>query len=363
MSRRYELLKPLLFRLEPEQAHRLALAALRAGLHPRAGRSDPRLRQRLLGLDFPNPIGVAAGLDKNGEVPDALLALGFGFVEIGTVTPKPQVGNPAPRLFRLVQHQAIVNRLGFNNEGHAAVARRLAERPRRGIVGVNLGANRDAADRVADYVEGVTRFAGLADYLTINVSSPNTPGLRGLQEKAALVTLLGAVVAARGDRPVPILVKIAPDLDEEALAAIAETVVASGIEGMIVANTTLSREGISGPYAGESGGLSGPPLFRHSTALLARLRKQVGRKLVLIGVGGVDSAETAFAKIAAGADLVQLYTGLIYRGPRLARSIVTGLPRLLEKRGLPSIEAAVGIDSERWAAETTALKRRPGRSA
>jgi dihydroorotate dehydrogenase len=267
------------------------------------------------------------------------------------VTPRPQTGNPAPRLFRLTQHRAIINRLGFNNEGHAAVAKRLAHRPRRGIIGVNLGANRDAVDRVADYVGGVTRFAGLADYLAINISSPNTPGLRDFQEQAALAALLGAVVAARGEHRVPILVKIAPDLDDDALAAIAETVVDSGIEGIIVANTTIARDGIAGPHADEAGGLSGAPLFRRSTSLLARLRKRVGGSLVLIGVGGVDSAETAFAKIAAGADLIQLYTGLIYRGPRLGQKIVTGLPRLLEKRGLPSIEAAVGIDMERWAAE------------
>ena len=321
----YPFLRPFLFAIDAEQAHRAALCALSAGLYPRAPASDPRLKRRLLGLEFPNPLGLAAGFDKNAAVPDAALALGFGFVEVGTVTPRPQAGNPGPRIFRIPESRAVINRLGFNNEGHDAVYARLVRRDRgAGIVGVNLGANKDSPDRIADYVLGVRRFAGIADYLTINISSPNTPGLRDLQEKEALARLLGETVAERGSTP--LLVKIAPDLDDEALGAVVETVLASGIDGMIVSNTTLSRDGVADPkLAAEAGGLSGRPLFAPSTRMLARVRALAGAKLVLIGVGGVDSAVTARQKIAAGADLVQLYTAMVYDGPGLPGRIVRDL--------------------------------------
>lgn len=326
----YRLVRPLLFALDPETAHRVAIKALKAGIHPLAPAPDPRLRRRVLGLDFPNPVGLAAGFDKNGEVVDAALALGFGFVEVGTVTPQPQTGNPKPRMFRLTADRAIINRLGFNNEGHDAVHARLAARRRNGIVGVNLGANRDSTDRVADYVAGVERFADVADYLAINISSPNTPGLRDLQEREALTRLLDAIADARAGaaKSPPVLVKIAPDLDEAALAAIAGTVVASGIDGMIVSNTTVARDGlIDRSHANEAGGLSGRPLFRRSTDMLARLRGLVGDSLALIGVGGIDSAEAARAKFAAGADLVQLYTGMVYEGPGLPSRIAAEIAR------------------------------------
>ena len=354
MSLRYRLARPLLFALDPEQAHRLAIRALAAGAFPGPSqRPDLRLMRRLLGLTFPNPIGLAAGFDKNARVPDALLALGFGFVEVGTVTPLAQPGNPRPRLFRLAVDDAIINRLGFNNEGYDAVHRRLSTRLDAGLVGVNIGANRDSRDRPADYAAGVARFADIADYLAINVSSPNTPGLRDLQERDALGELLLRVAEARAAqrKRVPLFLKVAPDLDDDALAAIARTTLDAGIEGMIVANTTTARDGLGDPrHAGEAGGLSGRPLFRRSTRLIARLRKLVGPELVLIGAGGIDSAETAFAKITAGADLVQLYTGLVFQGPSLPARIVAGLPALLERRGLASIADAVGIDADKWIA-------------
>jgi dihydroorotate dehydrogenase len=331
----YDALRPLLFRFDAEIAHQLALGALAAGVAPRTRMDFPRLHRRILGIDFPNPIGLAAGFDKNGEVPDAALALGFGFVEIGSVTPRPQLGNPRPRLFRAEQDRAIINRLGFNNEGHDAVYARLAARKRRGIVGVNLGANRDSPDRIADYATGVARFADVASYLAINISSPNTPGLRDLQEKEALTRLLGMVAEARAAAPPhsPILVKIAPDIDDEALGAIADTVVSAGLEGMIVANTTLSRDGISDPkLAAESGGVSGRPLFAPSNKMLTRLRGMVGGKLVLVGVGGIDSATAARQKLAAGADLVQLYSGMVYEGPGLPGRIVRELARQADRQ-------------------------------
>jgi dihydroorotate dehydrogenase len=333
--------RPFLFGLDAETAHRLALRALAAGVMPRAPAPDPKLRQRLLGLDFANPLGMAAGLDKNGEVPDAVLGLGFGFVEVGTVTPRPQTGNPPPRLFRLVEHEALINRLGFNNEGHDAVHARLAKRTRRGIVGVNVGANKDSPDRIADYALGVERFAGVADYIAVNISSPNTPGLRNLHEANDLAALLKTVVATRdgAEHRVPLLVKISPDLDDDALAAVVRIAAASGVEGLIVTNTTVSRDGVAGhPLAGEAGGLSGRPLFGKSTAMLAKVRRLAGSDLVLVGVGGIDSAEAALTKILAGADLLQLYTGMIYRGPGLAREIVAGLPRLLAARQTASID-------------------------
>jgi dihydroorotate dehydrogenase len=349
----WPLARPLLFTLDAERAHGLSLQALSAGLLPPAPPSDPRLRRTLLGLDFANPLGIAAGYDKNAEVPGPLLRLGFGFVEIGTVTPLPQPGNPRPRIFRLPEDRAVINRLGFNNDGHDAVHRRLSARPPAGILGVNVGANKDSADRIADFARGVARFAGLASYLTINVSSPNTPGLRDLQEKAALADLLARALDARAKaaRTPPLFLKIAPDLDDTALAAIAEVALAAGIDGMIATNTTVGRAGISDRrLASEPGGLSGRPLFARSTAVLAKLRLLVGKKMVLIGVGGVDSAETAFAKILAGADLVQLYTGMVYEGPGLPARILAGLPALMERRGFATLADAVGADAGRVSA-------------
>jgi dihydroorotate dehydrogenase len=351
------LIRPVLFRIDPETAHGLSLKVLASGLSPsvRPDR-DPRLARKLFGLDFANPLGLAAGLDKNGEVADAVMALGFGFVEIGTVTPKPQAGNPKPRLFRLVEDRAIINRLGFNNQGHAAARERFrARKTNRGIIGVNIGANKDSADRIADYVAGIEAFADCASYFTVNVSSPNTPGLRDLQGKAALDELLGRVIEVRDAqaRRVPVLIKIAPDVDTAGLADIAEVVLSRKIDGVIVTNTTISRPKlIDTSTATETGGLSGRPLFRMSTIALARFRKLVGPDLPLIGAGGVDSPEAAFAKIAAGADLVQLYTALVYEGPGLPGAILAGLSRILDRRGIPSIRDAVGIETEKWAKET-----------
>jgi dihydroorotate dehydrogenase len=351
------LFRPVLFRIDPETAHGLSLKALASGLSPHVRPDgDPRLARRLMGLDFPNPLGLAAGLDKNGEVADPLLSLGFGFVEIGTVTPRPQAGNPKPRLFRLVEDGAVINRLGFNNQGHAAALARLeARRGRGGIVGVNIGANKDSADRIADYVAAIRAFSGLASYFTVNVSSPNTPGLRDLQGKAALDELLARVVEARNSEPrrVPLVIKIAPDMDEHGRADIAEVVLSRRIDGAIISNTTVSRPKLAdAATAKETGGLSGRPLFRMSTVALAQFRQMVGPDLPLIGAGGIDSPETAFAKIAAGADLVQFYTGLVYQGPGLVGEILAGLSRILDRRGLGSIADAVGIDTDKWAKET-----------
>jgi dihydroorotate dehydrogenase len=354
MSAAYRLARPFLFAVDPEAAHRLAIRALATGFVGAPPPSDPRLGRRLLGIQFPSILGMAAGFDKNAEVPDRLLGLGFGFVELGTVTPLAQPGNRRPRMFRLTADRAVINRLGFNNEGHAAVHARLSRRSRNGVVGVNLGANKDSADRIADYVAGIERFADVADYLTINVSSPNTPGLRRLQEQSELAGLLDRVAEARrklSKGSPPVLLKIAPDLDDDALAAIADAALAAAIDGIIVSNTTVARDGLKpSRHAREEGGLSGQPLFGRSTVMLAKLRQRLGGRMVLIGVGGVDSGETAFAKIAAGADLVQLYTGMVYRGPGLPACILRDLIRMLESRGLASIADAVGLETDRWAA-------------
>ncbi|MGH6922346.1 MAG: quinone-dependent dihydroorotate dehydrogenase [Propylenella sp.] len=345
--------------IEPERAHRLAIKAARHGsFRPPAAARDPRLAIVKLGLDFPNPIGLAAGFDKNAEVPDAMLGLGFGFVEVGTLTPLPQEGNPKPRLFRLSADHALINRLGFNNEGHDAALDRLDRRVgRAGIVGVNIGANRNSEDRIFDYVAGVRLFAPEASYLTVNVSSPNTPGLRDLQAGPALGELLRALRDARKaaeeecGRPTPLLLKIAPDLDDKALAALIETAVRHGIDGLIVSNTTVVRPPLkSRRHTQELGGLSGPPLLELSTAMLSRTRQLAGKDLVLVGAGGVDSAAAAWSKIAAGADLVQVYTGLVYEGPSLPRRIVADLLKRLEERNIRHIADVRGIETERWAA-------------
>ncbi len=347
-----------LFAFDPETAHGLSVAALKSGI-PFWGQfpSNEKLKVHLGGLEFPNPLGMAAGYDKNGEVPDALLGLGFGFAEIGTVTPLPQSGNPRPRIFRLTRDEAVINRLGFNNEGHERCLERLKARSGRpGIVGVNIGANKDSADRVGDYELGVRRLAPLASYLTVNISSPNTPGLRTMQARESLAELLARVIAARasitppGAQPVPVFLKIAPDLVDAELEDIAVEVTEKAIDGVIVSNTTLSRKGLqSTSYIGEVGGLSGRPLFRRSTVVLARMRRLLGPNTAIIGVGGVNSAEAALEKIGAGADLVQLYTGMIYAGPALPGQIVKELARFAETEGIASLREIRDTRLDHWA--------------
>ncbi|HEV2301660.1 MAG TPA: quinone-dependent dihydroorotate dehydrogenase [Stellaceae bacterium] len=347
----YPLIRPLLFRLSAEGAHGFALKALESGLWRWVARSvepaPPELKQRLWGLDFANPVGLAAGFDKDARVPQAMLRLGFGFIEIGTVTPRPQPGNEKPRLFRLDKDRAVINRLGFNSGGLDAVIERLPARSRLpGIVGINLGKNRDSEDAARDYEEGLRRAAPLADFLVVNISSPNTPGLRDLQRRASLESLLGRLIAARtesGPRP-PLLVKIAPDLTHAERIAIAEVALAAGIDGLVIANTTLARPaGLRSAAAGEAGGLSGQPLFAPSTALLAEMYRLTGGRLPLVGVGGVASAEDAYAKIRAGASLVELYTALVFEGPALIGRITRGLARLLRRDGFARIGEAVGV--------------------
>ena len=349
----------LLHLLEPERAHRIAVgAAKNVRFRPPETTRDAGLSVRALGLEFPNPLGLAAGFDKAGDAPDAMLGLGFGFVEIGTVTPLPQEGNPRPRLFRLAADRALINRLGFNNPGHDAVVEKLDRRHgRRGIVGVNIGANRDSEDRIYDYVAGIRLFAPSASYLTINVSSPNTPGLRNLQSGEQLRELMRRgrdareAAAAECGRRTPMLLKAAPDLGDRELGDLVEVVLAHGIDGLIVATTTVARPLLKSKRHGqELGGLSGRPLFEVSTAMLARARQLAGPALVLVGAGGVDSAASAWSKIAAGADLVQLYSGLIYEGPFLPRRIAADLVRRLEERNIQRITDMRGIETERWAA-------------
>lgn len=355
MPNLYPLIRPVLRRLPAEAARELTLRALEAGFDRfmvdsavRASDS-PVLAQRLWGLAFPNPVGLAAGYDKDARVPEAMLRFGFGFVEIGTVTPRPQPGNSKPRVFRLDADQAIVNRMGFNSAGLDAVTGRLSRRPRSGIVGVNLGKNRDTRDAPADYAEGIRRVAGLADYLVVNISSPNTPGLRELQRRASLEALLHPLLQARevSGCGVPLLVKIAPDLTPVEREDIASVVVDAGIDGLIVSNTTVDRPAwLRSPNAREEGGLSGRPLFAPSTALLAEMYRLTQGRLTLIGVGGVSSASDAYAKIRAGARLVQLYTALVFRGPHLVNQIKRGLADLLRADGFASITEAVGTAAQ-----------------
>jgi dihydroorotate dehydrogenase len=335
----------LLRQLPAETAHNatLRLAGAMTPLLPTPGPADPRLGVRAFGLDFPNPIGLAAGFDKNAQVPDAMARFGFGFVECGTVTPRPQTGNPRPRLFRLSEDRAVINRMGFNNGGMALAAHNLKARKRRGIVGINIGANKDSADRIADYALCFGGLAGLADYVTVNVSSPNTPGLRGLQGKDELTRLLGTLVEARAKTVHrPILLKIAPDLDESALDEIADVVRASGIEGLIVSNTTIARPALRSANAGETGGLSGEPLLAPSTQVLAEMHKRLNGTVTLVGVGGIARGEDVYAKIRAGASLVQLYTALAYDGPGLVARIQRELLACLARDGLTNVTEAVG---------------------
>ncbi|ESY47933.1 quinone-dependent dihydroorotate dehydrogenase [Mesorhizobium sp. RSR380A] len=343
----------LLFTFDPETAHGMSIAALRCGL-PVGARTvrDDRLKLSLCGIAFPNPLGMAAGYDKNAEVPDALLGLGFGFAEVGTVTPLPQAGNPKPRIFRLTEDDAVINRLGFNNEGHEAAEKRLAARQGRGgIVGVNIGANKDSADRVRDYELGVSRFAKYASYLTVNISSPNTPGLRTMQAREQLGVLLSRVMSVRAAASAqpPLFLKIAPDLVEAELEDIAAEVSEKQIDGVIVSNTTLARTGLRSATS-ETGGLSGKPLFERSTIVLAKMRKLLGPERAIIGVGGVDSAENALEKIRAGADLVQLYTGMVYAGPALPGRILAGMVRFADKERLKSLRELRDNRLDQWAA-------------
>jgi dihydroorotate dehydrogenase len=339
------MLRPLLFSLPPERAHRLAILALKLRSKDRRPRFDASLASEVAGISFPSPIGLAAGFDKDGEAADALLGLGFGFVEIGTVTPEPQPGNPRPRMFRLKEDEAVINRLGFNSHGQARARERLERRgDRPGIVGINIGANKDSPSRIADYVTGVRNMAKLAAYLTVNISSPNTPGLRALQTGDALDDLLASVRAARGKGRPPIFLKIAPDLAPAEIDAIARTAIDRRVDALIIANTTVSRPPLNSPHAKESGGLSGAPLRDLAQQRLRDFRVATGGQLPLIGVGGIATADDAYARIRAGASLVQLYTAMVYRGPGLARRIAEGLAERLKRDGFASIAEAVGID-------------------
>lgn len=355
----YDLARPALLALDPETAHEATLKSLEAGLHPRdTAPAEPVLAARLGGLALSCPIGIAAGFDKDARVPDAVLAMGCGFAEVGTLTPLAQEGNPRPRVFRLVEERAVINRNGFNNCGHAMALDRLrARHGRGGVVGVNIGANKDSADRAADYVAGLEAFWDVASYFTVNISSPNTPGLRDLQAPAALDALLGRVMAARAARVAagqssrPIVVKVAPDIAEADVAPIAARLLAHGVDMIAVANTTLSRAGLTdGVTAQEAGGLSGRPLFQRSTAMLARFRQATDGRIPLIGIGGIDSGETAAAKLEAGASLLQIYTGLIYEGPGLIGRIKRHLVERCRAEGLASVGALTGRRTADWAA-------------
>jgi dihydroorotate dehydrogenase len=338
---------PVLRALDPERAHRLTLRALALGLAPKSRMPDPpSLAQTLFGLSFPNPIGLAAGFDKDVEAPDALLGLGFGFVETGTVTPRPQAGNPRPRLFRLPEDAAVINRMGFNNQGHEAALKRLQARAGRpGIVGINIGANKDSADPIADYASGLETLGPHASYVTVNISSPNTPGLRGLQAREPLERLLATLAQTRARLSLkrPVLLKIAPDLGEGALEDIVSLALAHGLDGLIISNTTIARPpSLKSAKAQEYGGLSGVPLMAPSTQLLAKAAALAAGKLALIGVGGIGSGADAYAKIKAGASLVQLYTALAYQGPALIQRIKRELAMLLAADGFATIGQAVG---------------------
>jgi dihydroorotate dehydrogenase len=352
--RLFPLLRPVLHHLDAENAHDLTLKALETLPLPQGGKDDPRLRSTCLGLDFVNPVGLAAGFDKNARVPDAMLRLGFGFVEVGGVTPLPQPGNVKPRVFRLARDEAVINRYGLNSEGMEAVAQRLQARKKHGVIGINLGANKDSADRVEDYVRLTRRLAGLAQFLTLNVSSPNTPGLRDLQARASLDDLIARVLAARDESgfATRILLKIAPDLDEATLDDILSIATARKIDGIILSNTTLARpSSLQDQAALEAGGLSGRPLFRPSTILLAKAYLRLEGKIPLIGVGGIASGEDALAKISAGASLIQLYSALIFQGPGLVREIKETLLRHLAREGAQSLSAFIGRNAENWARE------------
>ena len=342
---------PLLRRVDPERAHGLALKALRAGFGPLEGPfTSSRLATKIGGVAIPNPVGLAAGFDKNAEAGGALQRAGFGFLEVGAATPRPQPGNPKPRLFRLTEDRAAINRFGFNNDGAEAIAARLAATPREIPIGLNLGANKDSADRVADFAEVFRTCAPHIDFATINVSSPNTEKLRDLQGKAALHAIIEQVDAVRliEAHPVALFLKIAPDLTQQELADIAEVALDSPLQGIIATNTTLDRDGLKSRHAGEKGGLSGQPVFEKSTRTLARLYQLTEGKLPLVGVGGVATAEQAYAKIRAGASAVQLYTGLVYGGLSMVTKIAKGLDARLQRDGFAHISEATGSGVDDW---------------
>ncbi|MEN8860843.1 MAG: quinone-dependent dihydroorotate dehydrogenase [Qipengyuania flava] len=340
----FDLARPALFAIDPERAHRLTVRALAL-----AGRRGPpaagALAVDFAGLGFPNPLGMAAGFDKDAEVPDQLLGLGFGFAEVGSITPRPQAGNPRPRLFRLVEDRAVINRMGFNNGGAEVARDRLVRRAGRpGIVGINVGANKDSEDRIADYVAMTRVMAPLASYLAVNISSPNTPGLRALQDEGALTGLLDAVIEARGTAGPPVFLKVAPDLESADIDAIARIALDRKLGALIVSNTTISRPALLSANARETGGLSGAPLRDLAQQRLRDFRKATGGAIPLVGVGGIASAEDAWARIRAGASLVQLYSAMVYGGPGLPRRILRGLEALMRRDGFASIAEAVGSE-------------------
>jgi dihydroorotate dehydrogenase len=343
----YALIRPLLFRLDAERAHTVALRALAAmPRRPRTVEAGPFSTQ-VAGIAFPNPVGMGAGFDKDAVAADGLLGLGFGFVEVGTLTPRPQAGNPKPRLFRLAEDRAVINRMGFNNGGVDAAVGRLTTRDRkRGVVGINIGANKDSADRVADYREAFRAVAPLADYVTVNISSPNTPGLRAMQDKGALDELLDAVLGVRSESgcDVPVFLKVAPDLQPADVDDIAEVALQRGLDALIVSNTTIARPPLRSRHAGESGGLSGAPLKQPALERLRDFRKATNGALPLIGVGGIATAEDAWERIRAGASLIQLYSAMVYEGPGIARSMCRGLEALMRRDGFSSIAEAVGSE-------------------
>jgi len=340
----YRIIRPLAFALDAETAHRMTIAALKMVPARRPPDFPASLRTRVAGLDFPTPVGLAAGFDKDAEVAEQMLSTGFGFVEVGTLTPKPQEGNPKPRLFRLREDQAVINRMGFNNRGQPDAFRRLVDCTHmHGVIGVNIGANKDSADRIADYVAGVRAMSPVAKYLTINISSPNTPGLRGLQDEGALNELLAAVQEVRSDKP--IFLKVAPDLEPGDPERIVRSATDHNVDALIVSNTTVSRPPLKSRHAGEQGGLSGSPLKPLALKALRDFREASGGEIPLIGVGGISSADDAWERIRAGASLVQLYTAMVYEGPHIGRRIALGLAQRLRREGFASIEEAVGSEA------------------
>ncbi|WP_299195851.1 quinone-dependent dihydroorotate dehydrogenase [uncultured Erythrobacter sp.] len=345
----FSLVRPAIFALDSETGHRLAIRALKAMPARRSRQSTAALAVEVAGLQFPNPVGVAAGFDKDGEVPDPLLGLGFGFTEVGSLTPLPQTGNPKPRLFRLVEDQAVINRMGFNNGGaEAALVRMKARQGKPGIVGINIGANKDSDDRIADYAKMAQLMTPYASYLAVNVSSPNTPGLRALQDEGALSALIDGVIEARdavaqGDAP-PVFLKVAPDLEPADIDAIARIAHDKQLGALIVSNTTISRPSLSSRHASEAGGLSGAPLRKLALKRLRDFRQATGGGVPLIGVGGIASAEDAWERIRAGASLVQLYSAMVYHGPGLGAQIARGLERLMKRDGFTRLADAVGSE-------------------
>ncbi len=341
----FDLLKPAIYTLDPERAHRLTIAALRSKPMLKSHPTDGPLSVDVAGLRFPNPVGLAAGFDKDAEVPDAMLAMGFGFSEVGSITPLPQEGNPKPRLFRLVEDRAVINRMGFNNGGLAGALPRLkARKDRGGIIGVNIGANKESPDRSADYATMTKAVIPYASYLAVNISSPNTPGLRALHDEAALIDLLDGVNEARGASDVPIFLKVAPDLEPADIDAIARIAIDKKLGALIVSNTTISRPDLKSRHAGETGGLSGEPLRDLALQRVRDFRTATGGKTPLIGVGGIATAEDAWARIRAGASLIQLYSAMVYQGPAIARSITRGLSKLMKRDGFSTIAEAVGSE-------------------